>query len=92
MSTALKTYLSGSAIHCDRCSGLMVPIWLNDVALDEGPNDILAWRCVGCGHILDPVILTHQKRRPEPDREAASKPKRKQARVLSRKGGLAKVG
>jgi RNase P subunit RPR2 len=90
MATALKTFIEGKAFHCTRCSGLMVPIWLNDVGHDQGSNAIIAWRCIACGEVIDPVIIGH--RRDQPTRHLKDEPKRRPAQVLSRKSRLVNVG
>lgn len=42
-----------SATRCLRCSGFMVL---------EPCFDFLAWRCVQCGDVIDPVILQNRQR------------------------------
>lgn len=46
------------AVHCDRCSGLMVPERLSDL-------DVEGWRCVVCGEFVDPVIMAHRRAHPQ---------------------------
>ena len=41
-----------SATRCLRCRGLMVI---------EPCFDFLAWRCVQCGDVIDPVILQNRQ-------------------------------
>jgi len=54
---------------CRRCGGLLVPEQLPELLLDSGPVDVWGWRCVQCGHIVDPVAQgryaeqTHAPRR-----------------------------
>ncbi len=40
---------------CRRCGGLLVPEQLPEVLLDSGPVKVWGWRCVQCGHVVDPV-------------------------------------
>lgn len=40
---------------CRRCGGLLVSEQLPEVLLDSGPVDVWGWRCVQCGHVVDPV-------------------------------------
>jgi len=40
---------------CRRCGGLLVPEQLPEVLLDSGPAEVWGWRCVQCGHVVDPV-------------------------------------
>ncbi len=40
---------------CRRCGGLLVPEQLPEVLLDSGPVEVWGWRCVQCGHVVDPV-------------------------------------
>lgn len=50
---------------CPRCENLMVLETFADVESETSPGAFLGWRCVVCGAILDPVILSHQAERPE---------------------------
>ncbi len=47
-------------MECSRCRGLMVRDHVFDL-LDTGIHGDV-WRCVCCGHILDPVILANRRR------------------------------
>lgn len=50
---------SEATIHrtdrCERCSGLMVAEWCEDL------SDYTALRCVQCGEVIDPVILQNRR-------------------------------
>ena len=48
-------------MQCMRCHGLMVRHFIVDLLSTE--NGGRAWRCVSCGAIVDPVILTNGPRR-----------------------------
>jgi len=37
-----------------------------DLLDDTGQIGITAWRCLTCGEVLDPVILSNRNHRPEP--------------------------
>lgn len=52
-------------MECPRCQGLMVADECADY-LDSADISIVAWRCVICGEVLDPVILKHRSAQPEP--------------------------
>lgn len=43
-----------STDRCPRCSGLMVAEWCEDL------SDYRAQRCVQCGEVIDPVILSNR--------------------------------
>jgi RNase P subunit RPR2 len=45
---------------CSRCKGLMVEDYSLEVELLEDDQQILAWRCVNCGHIIEPVMLRNR--------------------------------
>ena len=62
-------------IPCPRCQGLMSPEWCVNLNYDAGEMEILTWRCLQCGELIDPVILENRKN-PLPS------PNRKQARPL----------
>jgi len=44
---------------CPRCQGLMVRDEYVDYE-DSADISIVAWRCLICGEVLDPVILKHR--------------------------------
>lgn len=48
-------------MECGRCHGLMVGYYIVDLLGSETGGR--AWRCVSCGDILDPVILSNGQRR-----------------------------
>ena len=62
-------------IPCPRCQGLMSPEWCVNLNYDAGEMEILTWRCLQCGELIDPVILENRKN-PLPS------PNRKQVRPL----------
>ena len=46
---------------CARCAGLLVRDWCYDL-INTGEYNIEVFRCVQCGHRVDPVILQNQVR------------------------------
>ena len=50
---------------CPRCENLMVQETFVDLESETYPGAFWGWRCLVCGAILDPVILSHQAERPE---------------------------
>lgn len=44
---------------CHRCHGLMVRERHDDIELGSEEREIPSWRCLNCGAIVDPVILSH---------------------------------
>jgi len=54
---------------CQRCDGLMVREWYDDLELGSAEHEISAWRCLNCGSIVDPVIVAHHQttHKTEPD-------------------------
>ena len=62
---------------CRRCSGLMVADRFTDLLDETGQITFGGWRCVSCGEIVDPVILSNRQRRAT----AVSKPRH--ARLLT---------
>lgn len=42
---------------CLRCRGLMISDHCYDLMEESGPLRIVAWRCICCGYIFDPLIL-----------------------------------
>ena len=47
-------------MNCPRCQGTMVTDHFLDMD-DSGDVWISGWRCLSCGDVIDPVILTHRK-------------------------------
>lgn len=45
---------------CSRCGGLMVEDYSFEIDLLEADTPILAWRCVNCGDIIEPVMLQNR--------------------------------
>lgn len=58
-------------MHCERCRGLMVVDRFTDLLDETGQITFRGWRCVCCGEIVDPVIVTNRMRTHEP----SSKPR-----------------
>lgn len=52
-----------STARCSRCGGLMVAEWCFDLLDDTGHLNFLAWRCIQCGDLVDPVILKNRRLR-----------------------------
>lgn len=48
-------------MHCLRCKGLMVPMWMGDVL---GDGFAQGWRCLLCGEATDPGIEANRKNPP----------------------------
>ncbi|TKB90848.1 MAG: hypothetical protein E8D41_11675 [Nitrospira sp.] len=54
---------------CRRCNGLMVRERYDDLELGSAGYEVLAWRCLNCGAIVDASIATHHHtdHKTEPD-------------------------
>jgi hypothetical protein len=48
---------------CTRCQGLMVEDHLIDMEASDGLMWITAWRCVNCGHAVDPCMTANRRLR-----------------------------
>ncbi|GJL57079.1 MAG: hypothetical protein NPIRA02_42110 [Nitrospirales bacterium] len=51
---------------CQRCAGWMQKQALMDHLNESGEVFIMAWRCLNCGEVLDPVIVRNRTFMPEP--------------------------
>ena len=51
---------------CTRCGGLMVSDFCLDVLGNIGEAEFTGKRCVQCGEVVDPVILSNRQLRQEP--------------------------
>ncbi len=61
--------VSSAAPHesmCARCGGIMVTDFHMDLLFCIGETECAAQRCVQCGEIVDPVILSNRKIKQEP--------------------------
>jgi len=61
--------ISSAAQHesmCTRCGGLMVDDFCMDVLGNIGEAEFAVKRCVQCGEVVDPVILSNRQLRQEP--------------------------
>lgn len=47
-------------MRCSRCRGCMIRDRFMDLLDDTGQVDILAWRCLNCGEVLDGVVMNHR--------------------------------
>jgi hypothetical protein len=56
----------GLEMHCPRCDGLMVIITLEDMGSHTSRQSISGWRCLLCGEIIEPGIVTNRKSHQEP--------------------------
>lgn len=45
-------------MHCSRCDGLMVTVWMGDLACS---GTVKGWRCLLCGEATDPGIEANRK-------------------------------
>lgn len=45
---------------CQRCNGLMLRDSFVDLRDDTGRLKFEGWRCLNCGEVVDPVVLTHR--------------------------------
>ncbi len=53
-------------MRCIRCNGEMAYEVFQDMRDDTGNISFYGWRCIICGEILDPVIMSNRKNRPAP--------------------------
>ncbi len=53
-------------MECPRCQGKMVYEIFEDLQDDTGHINFDGWRCVICGEILDPLILSNRQARRGP--------------------------
>lgn len=53
-------------MRCPRCFGKMAYECFQDMEDDTGNLFFYGWRCILCGEILDSVIMSNRKNRPEP--------------------------
>lgn len=61
-------------MNCPRCRGLMLRDESLDLADETGQYRFLAWCCVICGEVLDPLIAEHMKGAPRTDGRLSQAP------------------
>lgn len=49
---------------CQRCNGCMIRDSFVDLKDDTGRIGFEAWRCLNCGEVIDPLVLTHRMETP----------------------------
>lgn len=49
-------------MHCSRCKGMMVVDHFIDMEDDTGHLWLRAWRCIQCGHVVDPATARRRSR------------------------------
>lgn len=47
-------------MNCQRCRGYMIRDSFVDLRDDTGSLLFHGWRCINCGEVVDPVVLTHR--------------------------------
>jgi hypothetical protein len=45
-------------MHCSRCDGLMVTVWMRELSRSD---TVRGWRCLLCGEATDPGIEANRK-------------------------------
>ncbi|MFZ5862023.1 MAG: hypothetical protein ACOYXR_04135 [Nitrospirota bacterium] len=50
-------------MQCSRCRGLMVVDRFTDLLDETGQITFPGWRCLACGEIVDPVIMSNRQRK-----------------------------
>ena len=53
-------------MECPRCAGCMIRESFEDLRDDTGTLFFHGWRCLICGEIIDPTILTNRFTNPAP--------------------------
>jgi len=48
-------------MHCTRCQGLMIEDQLFDFEGTQGFMWVKGWRCMNCGHAVDPLIEANHR-------------------------------
>lgn len=49
---------------CPRCKGCMIRDSFIDLRDDTGRVRFEGWRCLNCGEVIDPLVLTHRMESP----------------------------
>lgn len=47
-------------MSCQRCKGYMIREAFIDLRDDTGHLSFDGWKCINCGEVVDPVVLTHR--------------------------------
>lgn len=49
-------------VRCSRCDGFMVLTRYEDWGSTTNSQTLLAWNCLQCGEVIDPVILANRRK------------------------------
>ena len=72
ISNSVRDETGRESMHCLRCHGLMMTIWLEDAASSTGCFS--GWRCLLCGEVVDFGIKANRQGRQGPVRSGARPP------------------
>jgi hypothetical protein len=70
-------------MDCRRCDGLMIRDSFLDLRDDTGRLKFEGWRCVNCGEVVDPVVLTHRSEMPTGPYRGRTRDRRKWERLVA---------
>ncbi len=68
-------------MDCPRCHGVMALERFSDLYDETGQLCFMAWRCLTCGEVIDPVIVKNRRHRPPASAPARSRPRRRQTQL-----------
>jgi len=68
---------------CKRCNGLMIRDSFLDLRDDTGRLNFEGWRCLNCGEVVDPVVLTHRIEAPRGPYQGRTRDRRTWERLVA---------
>ncbi|HXH86696.1 MAG TPA: hypothetical protein VNI35_07700 [Nitrospira sp.] len=68
---------------CKRCNGLMIRDSFLDLRDDTGRLTFEGWRCLNCGEVVDPVVLTHRIEAPTRPYQGRTRDRRTWERLVA---------
>lgn len=69
-------------MRCQRCRGCLIRDSFEDLRDDTGHLQFEGWRCINCGEVIDPVVLTHRVAIPPKPYRGQSRDRRTWERIV----------
>jgi len=69
-------------MRCQRCRGCLIRDSFEDLQDDTGHLQFEGWRCINCGEVVDPVVLTHRVATPPKPYRGQTRDRRTWERIV----------
>ena len=69
-------------MRCQRCRGCLIRDSFEDLQDDTGHLYFEGWRCINCGEVVDPVVLTHRTESPRAPYRSQTRDRRRWKHIV----------